>query len=140
MIRRAGKNDWDEVMDIWLNANIEAHSFIDEDYWRGNFDSVREIIPKAEVFVSENNGQVNGFIGLSDDYIEGIFVKSSERSKGIGTELLCAAKDKKDVLSLSVYKKNTKAVLFYQNAGFEITEKRIDENTLEEEYTMAWHR
>ena len=43
-------------------------------------------------------------------------------------------------LKLNVYKKNIRAVVFYQHRGFKIVNQEIDENTAEEEYTMEWHR
>ena len=46
----------------------------------------------------------------------------------------------KDYLKLNVYKKNRKAVVFYQHRGFKIVNQETDENTSEEEYTMEWHR
>ena len=45
-----------------------------------------------------------------------------------------------DQLQLNVYKKNMRAVVFYQHRGFKIVNQKIDENTSEEEYTMEWHR
>ena len=44
----------------------------------------------------------------------------------------------RDILSLNVYKKNARAVMFYQYCGFRIVNQVIDENTSEEEYTMEW--
>lgn len=140
MIRRFEYNDLDEVMSIWLLANTEAHSFIGADYWRNNYEFVKEMIPKAEVFVAEADGKIKGFIGLTDTYIAGIFVKKTEQSKGLGKELLHAAMETRDILNLNVYKKNTRAVMFYQYFGFKIVNCEIDENTSEEEYTMEWHR
>ncbi|MDO4942562.1 MAG: N-acetyltransferase [Lachnospiraceae bacterium] len=140
MIRKFEKNDLDEVMSIWMNANIEAHSFIEADYWKRNFDSVRKMIPEAEVFVSEIDGEINGFIGMIDHYIAGIFVRNSDRSKGIGTSLLHTVKQKNETLSLQVYKNNKKAVLFYQNAGFKIAAEEMDEDTSEMEYKMVWYQ
>lgn len=139
MIRKFDGNDLDEVMSIWLTANMEAHSFIEADYWKSNFDSVREMIPAAEVFVSEKEGRINGFIGIIDHYIAGIFVRSSDRSKGIGTNLLNTVKKKKEALSLHVYKNNKQAVLFYLNAGFRIAAEEMDEAVSEMEYMMEWH-
>lgn len=138
MIRRFKERDLDEVMSIWLTANIEAHSFIEADYWRGNFDYVKDAILTAEVFVSEIEGQINGFIGIIDNYIAGIFVKSSERTKGIGSDLLNTVKKEKEILSLKVYTKNENAVSFYRNAGFKIEAKDMDEETSEMEYMMTW--
>ena len=101
---------------------------------------VRKLIPEAEVFVEEENEEILGFIGLTDTYIAGIFVKATEQSKGVGTELLRTVMKLKDYLKLNVYKKNRKAVVFYQHRGFKIVNQKIDENTSEEEYTMEWHR
>ena len=139
MIRRFEYMDLDEVMNIWLHANMEAHSFICVDYWKDNYEMVKEMIPKAEVFVSEENELISGFIGLTDIYIAGIFVRSAEQSQGVGTELLHTVMKLRDNLRLNVYKKNTKAVSFYQHYGFQIINQGIDESTLEE-YTMKWHR
>lgn len=139
MIRRFENKDLDQVMSIWLQANMESHSFIESDYWKNNYEMVREMLPKAEVFVSEENGQIRGFIGLIDTYIAGIFVRVAEQSKGVGTELLHTVMKLRDNLRLNVYKKNTKVVSFYRHYGFQIINQGIDESTLEE-YTMEWHR
>ena len=140
MIRRFETRDMDQVMALWLHANIESHSFIEADYWKKNYDMVRKLIPEAEVFVEEENEEILGFIGLTDTYIAGIFVKATEQSKGVGTELLRTVMKLKDYLKLNVYKKNRKAVVFYQHRGFKIVNQETDENTSEEEYTMEWNR
>ena len=105
-----------------------------------NYEMVREMIPKAEVLLSEENGQIRGFIGLIDTYIAGIFVRAAEQSKGVGTGLLQTVMKSRDNLRLNVYKKNMRAVSFYQHYGFQIINQGIDESTSEEEYTMEWHR
>ena len=140
MIRRFENKDLDQVMSIWLQVNMESHSFIEADYWKNNYEMVREMIPKAEVLVSEENGQIRGFIGLIDTYIAGIFVRAAEQSKGVGTGLLHTVMKSRDNLRLNVYKKNMRAVSFYQHYEFQIINQGIDESTSEEEYTMEWHR
>ena len=140
MIRRFENKDLDQVMSIWLQVNMESHSFTEADYWKNNYEMVREMIPKAEVLVSEENGQIRGFIGLIDTYIAGIFVRAAEQSKGVGTRLLHTVMKSRDNLRLNVYKKNMRAVSFYQHYGFQIINQGIDESTSEEEYTMEWHR
>lgn len=140
MIRSFENKDLDQVMSIWLQVNMESHSFIEADYWKNNYEMVREMIPKAEVLVSEENGQIRGFIGLIDTYIAGIFVRAAEQSKGVGTGLLHTIMKSRDNLRLNVYKKNMRAVSFYQHYGFQIKKQEIDESTSEEEYMMEWHR
>ena len=51
MIRRFENKDLNQVMSIWLQVNMESHSFIEADYWKNNYEMVREMIPKAEVGV-----------------------------------------------------------------------------------------
>lgn len=138
MIRKLEEKDLEEAARIWLDSNIEAHSFISETYWRGNFKIVKEMFLDTEVYVSEKAGEIQGFIGMMDDYIAGIFVKCEARSRGVGKELLDYVKERKSHLTLSVYQKNEKAFRFYQRENFVIEAEAVDENTGEKEYKMVW--
>ena len=142
MIRQCIDNDIDAVMQIWLNTNIQAHSFISAYYWQSNFDIVKEMLPHAEIYVHEDNctKQMDGFVGLNNNYIEGIFVKETMQSKGIGRQLLNHAKEVKSTLKLSVYKKNEKAIKFYLREKFKIQSENVDDNTGEKEFIMFWNR
>ncbi|WP_051505141.1 GNAT family N-acetyltransferase [Paenibacillus durus] len=71
-------------------------------------------------------------------YIAGIFVSNEAQSKGIGTKLLETIKERYSELSLTVYKKNMKAVNFYQRELFVIKQEQIDKNTEEAEYLMVF--
>lgn len=140
MIRQYNEGDVDAVMQIWLDTNIQAHNFISSDYWRINSKMVREMLPHAEVYVNENDCtyQIDGFIGLNDNYIEGIFVKKTMQSKGIGKQLLNHVKKVKSTLRLSVYQKNEKAIKFYLREKFSIQSEKVDDNTGEKEFIMVW--
>ena len=85
MIRKLQNADMDRVAGIWLDANLRAHCFISPQYWKSNFDPVKEMLPRAEVYVYENDREIWGFIGLNGEYIEGIFVSGEIQSRGIGT-------------------------------------------------------
>ena len=98
------------------------------------------MLSQAEVYVYEDGQKIQGFIGLSDKYIEGIFVSEKMQSQGIGKLLLHYIKDRKDVLRLNVYQKNTRAIHFYQREGFDVQNSGLDEATGEKEYVMAWQR
>ena len=142
MIRQCIDNDIDAVMQILLDTNIQAHSFISAYYWQSNFDIVKEMLPHAEIYVHEDNctKQMDGFIGLNNSYIEGIFVKETMQSKGIGRQLLNHAKEVKSTLKLSVYQKNEKAIKFYLREKFKIQSENVDDNTGEKEFIMFWNR
>ena len=138
MIRELQRDDINKVADIWLDTNIKAHSFIPAQYWKGNFKLVKELLLQAEVYVYENNQEIQGFIGLNGEYIEGIFVSDENQSQGIGERLLNYIKNKKSKLSLSVYQKNSRAISFYKREGFEIQHSGLDEATGEKDYVMTW--
>ena len=140
MIRVLQKADIERVVDIWLDTNLKAHYFIPGQYWKDNIDLVKEMLPQAEVYVYENDCQIEGFIGLNDEYIEGIFVSAEMQSQGIGKILLNYVKGKRNKLILNVYQKNTRAISFYQREGFEIQYSGLDEATGEKDYVMAWQQ
>lgn len=129
-------------MQIWLQANLDAHAFIPASFWEAHFEMVRDLLPQAELYVHEDAGtrQIDGFIGLTENHIEGIFVVKSARSKGIGKALLDYAKSRKPRLDLSVYQKNERALAFYQREQFTVQSEGIDEDTSEAEIQMLWTR
>ena len=142
MIRKFENLDLDAVMQIWLQANLDAHAFIPASFWEAHFEMVRDILPQAELYVHENEAtqQIDGFIGLSESHIEGIFVAKSARSKGIGKALLEYAKSRKPRLTLSVYQKNERALAFYRREQFTVQSEGIDEDTNEADIQMLWTR
>lgn len=140
MIRKLQKADINRVADIWLDTNLKAHYFIPAQYWKNNFELVKDMLMQAEVYVYEKNQEIQGFIGLNGEYIEGIFVSEQMQSKGIGKLLLHDIMDKKAKLILSVYQKNTRAIHFYQREGFEIQREGLDEDTGEKDYVMIWEQ
>ena len=140
MIRRLQKPDIDTVSDIWLEANRDTHDFIPAEYWENEFLPVKEMLLQAEVYVytDEYKNEIEGFVGLDQEYIAGIFVRKEARSKEIGKALLDFVKGKKQELTLNVYQKNERAVRFYERERFYIVESTMDESTGEKEYLMRW--
>lgn len=142
VIRIFRENDLDAVAQIWLDTNIKAHNFILKEYWTDNYEMVKDTLPQAEIYVYEDDetNKIDGFIGLTDNYIEGIFVREAVQSKGIGRQLLDYAKGIKSNMRLSVYQKNIRAIGFYQREQFVIQSENIDENTNEKEFIMTWSK
>ena len=142
MIRKFESRDLDAVMQIWLHGNLNAHAFIAASFWTEHFEMVRDLLPQAELYVHEDAGtrQIDGFMGLTENHIEGIFVAKAARSKGIGKALLEYAKSRKPCLTLSVYQKNQRALAFYRREQFVVQSEEIDEDTNEAEIQMLWTR
>lgn len=142
MIRKFKEDDLNTVMQIWFDTNIKAHHFISRQYWVDNYEMVKDILPKKEIYVYEddNINQINGFIGLMDNYIAGIFVNKNNQSRGIGKQLLDYVKEIKETLNLSVYQKNIRAISFYQREQFVIQSEHIDNDNNEKEFIMTWSK
>ena len=142
MIREFKNEDIDRVMDIWLNTSIVAHDFIDPNYWRDNFDVVKNYyIPACETYVYEDELGIQGFISLlKDNFIGAIFVDDANRGKGIGSALMNFVKDKYGDFLLETYKENINAINFYKKHGFEIMCENLSEETNKVEVVMAYYK
>ena len=140
MVKKFRKCDLPAVMQIWLDTNIYSHDFISKGYWIKNYDMVKQLLPQAEIFVYEDDNikQIYGFIGISGNYIEGLFIRTDMQEQGYGKKLMDYAKTNRSDLKLSVYQKNVRAVHFYKREQFIIEAEKFDGNKNEKEFLMAW--
>ncbi len=109
MISRLQSEYTGRVAQIWLEGNLNAHCFIPAQYWRDNFELVKELLGQAEVYVYEDARQIQGFIGLNDEYIEGIFI-DMRWSQGIGKTFTGFCEKTEKLSCLNVYQKNIRAI------------------------------
>lgn len=140
MIRKFEEKDTERVMQIWLEVNIETHNFVLSNYWLSQYQSVQEQLLQADIYVYEQDKKIQGFVGMTDDYLAGIFVDKKCRSMGIGKGLLERVKENYPVFTLNVYQKNRRAVDFYLREGLSVVSEGFDEDTAETDYTMAWNQ
>lgn len=138
MIRRMQPKEIEAVSDIWLQGNLEAHSFVKKNYWINNLNSVKEQFKEADIYVFVDNEQIMGFAGLQKNYLAGIFVKKEYQNHGVGRKLLDYLKREYSELSLDVYDKNIQAKNFYLQNNFKVIHENIDKSTNEVEYQMSW--
>lgn len=140
IIRKFNEFDLKRVMRIWYDGNLEAHDFIDREYWDRNFGYVKRALSEAEVYVYEVNGYVVGFVGIDDGYLEGLFVDKEYRGLGVGTKLVDYIKEKYDFFTLHVFENNYGAITFYENRGLIKKEESVHEDLGEVEYLMYYRR
>lgn len=62
-----------------------------------------------------------------------------EQGKGFGSALLEDAKNRRESLQLTVYKKNIPSIKFYEKHGFNVLGEQIDEHTGHPELVMKYH-
>ena len=141
MIKEFKIENLEEVMEIWLQNNINAHNFIERDYWINNFDLVKKLLPDTKVYIFQEDNIIKGFIGVIEDgYIAGLFVKEKYQREGIGEKLIKYIKPKYNQLKLDVYSKNKNAIKFYLKNNFKIVNEKNNEDTNELEYEMIFSK
>ena len=140
MIRSFSPEDTPRVMEIWLEASRLAHGFIPMEYWLNTAPVVEdEILPRAQTRVFVREGQVLGFLSLIEkSHIGALFVDPDCQGQGIGRALVEDCKKDRDLLTLSVYQKNTGAIAFYRSQGFLPLGEDTDPATGEGELLMCW--
>ncbi|CUU49844.1 N-acetyltransferase [Clostridium beijerinckii] len=139
MIKDFKLDNLDKVMEIWIDTNIEAHDFIPKEYWKDNFELVKQMLPSADIYIFEENNIIKGFIGIVEqNYIAGLFVKKEYQREGVGKKLIEYCKSKYSNLTLHVFTKNMTAVNFYMKNNFKVIDEHINEDTKAVEYTMAF--
>ncbi|CAM4042530.1 putative acetyltransferase [Ectopseudomonas alcaliphila] len=141
MIRPYHRTDSDAVLDLWLEASLQAHDFVPQAFWREQLTAMRDhYLPQAETLVLEENDQVLGFVSLHEQRLAALFVSPHAQGRGLGRQLLDEAKRRRDSLELGVYRANTRAVAFYRAGGFVTVDETRDPHTGQLELTMRWSR
>lgn len=139
MIRAFESSDMNDVLNIWLEASIRAHSFVGKEFWESRVDDMREIyIPASDTYVFSENGTVKGFFSLHADSLAAMFVSPDAQGKGIGQQLMNKAKSLRRKLNLTVYRENEKSIQFYRKCGFKPVKERADEHTGHIEILMEY--
>ena len=124
-------------MKIWLDASVRAHDFVDPRFWQSKVgDMEQTYIPASETYVYEDEAGIKGFFSLYENTLAAMFVSSEYQGEGIGRTLIARAKQLRRELELRVYKKNPKAVRFYERSGFEAVSEKVDEQTGQPELVM----
>lgn len=140
MMRNMQIEDINRIMEIWLEASIKSHGFINKKYWLAKVPAVQaQIQSQANTIVWEEKGKIVGFISLIDkSHICGLCVDNMLQCRGIGSALILTMKQVWPILSVRIYAKNLRAVGFYRRHGFKIIMSEIDINTGEEVLLMYW--
>lgn len=79
-----------------------------------------------------DDGCVKGFIRMSENEVQKLFVEPVLQKKGIGALLLAFAMEEKGAKTLWALEKNTRAIAFYERHGFKKTGDRKPEDDTDE--------
>jgi len=139
MIRAFEVSDMNDVLDIWLRATIEAHSFVGREFWESKIEDMQKTyIPASDTYVFIDREVIKGFFSLHGDTLAAMFVSPDFQGRGIGQQLMAKAKFLRNILNLTVYKENPRSIDFYRKCGFVIIKEEVDEHTGHVEILMEY--
>ena len=108
-----------ELIKVWEKSVRATHYFLEEaDIQHYQSLILRTYFDKVQLFYIKNEDKILGFIGISGQMIQMLFVDCLAFGKGVGTALLNFAVEHYQANSVDVNEQNTQAVGFYEHFGF----------------------
>jgi len=102
--------------------------------------SWRDMLDTDTAWVAESEGHVVGFCVREDDNITGLYVTRDAQSCGVGKALLDLAKLDRDLITVWVYEKNSRAWAFYRREGLVEIGREKDEDSHLMYIESRWNR
>lgn len=119
-IIKCKKGDYPTLEDIWERSVRTSHDFLsEEEIGEIRSQLAPKYFPGVAIYAIKDGRRICGFIGLSDDKIEMLFVDSDKLRNGYGSALLDFAKIK-GMRLVDVNEQNDSALAFYQANGYRV--------------------
>lgn len=113
------RSDDDAIVQIFLDASREAHSFLGEAFITKAAQDVRTLyLPNANTHVLTQDGAIRGFIALVGKEVGGFFMDPPHRGHGHGRAMMDDALAREGQLELDVFARNAIGRRFYSRYGF----------------------
>ncbi len=130
MIRAYQPDDLFAVQEVWYQASLVAHPFLEDDFLMLERKRIADVyMPLAETWVYVLNEEVIGFLSLIEHEVGAIFVHPDQQNKGMGRALMDHACTQSATLELDVFKANAIGRRFYERYGFMPLKEHIHEET-----------
>lgn len=114
-----------KLLEVWEDSVKATHLFLSTE----EIKNIKEYVPQAlkeieHLIIMENENHTPvAFMGIEDTKLEMLFIRNSERKKGLGKQLLNYGIEKYNVNELTVNEQNPNAKEFYEHMGFKIYKK-----------------
>ena len=119
-IIRCTEEDYETLAGIWERSVMATHDFLkEEDFNEIKTALIPDYFSNVDLYAISENGVYAGFIGLSPDSIEMLFIDSDRRDRGYGSALTEFAKQH-GATKVDVNEQNPSALNFYKAKGFRI--------------------
>ena len=119
-IIRCYENEYPALVEIWERSVKATHTFLsNEDLKKIKKALIPYYFQNVKLYALSDSERMTGFIGLSSNLIEMLFIDDSCRGKGYGSALVAFAL-KQGATKVDVNEQNASALNFYQARGFRI--------------------
>lgn len=114
--------EFDALLSLWEASIRATHKFLSDEDISFLKPLVRnEALPNLVLRgVRNSNGTLLGFLGVSDNEVETLFVTPNSFGQGIGKALMEYAESEFCTTKVSVNEQNPEALGFYQHLGYKI--------------------
>jgi len=129
MIHKASLTDYPILVGIWESAVRATHDFLSEEDLEYYKSQLPLYFQHVSLFVFKDNEDIKGFLGVSEDKIEMLFIDDKFRGQGVGKILLNFAINELNIRKVDVNEQNIQALAFYEHFGF----KKYDRSELDSE-------
>ena len=119
-----------KLAEVWEDSVKATHLFLSEEEIMTIKEYVPQVLKKvAYLIIVENEDNIPiAFMGIENTKIEMLFIKNSERRKGLGKQLLNYGIENYNVNEVAVNEQNPNAKEFYEYMGFKIYKRtELDE-------------
>lgn len=130
-----------KLLEVWEDSVKATHLFLSNE----EIENIKKYVPQAlkgvsHLIIIENENNVPiAFMGIEDTKLEMLFIKNSERGKGLGKQLLNYGIRNYNINELVVNEQNSKAKGFYEHMGFK-TYKRSELDEQGNAYPILYMR
>lgn len=120
MITPLTPQEFPALIPVWESAVRATHSFLSEHDIAALRVQIPHYFPAVTLRVwRDEHAQIQGFIGVSGDTVEMLFINAESQGKGIGRALLAWAIEQ-GAIQLDVNEQNPQALAFYRHCGFDV--------------------
>lgn len=114
-----------ELLEVWEDSVKATHTFLSSK----EIENIKEYVPQALksvaylIIIENENHKPIAFMGIENNKLEMLFIKNSERGKGLGKQLLTYGIENYNVNELAVNEQNPAAKGFYEHMGFRVYQR-----------------
>ncbi len=130
-----------QLLEVWEDSVKSTHLFLSSE----EIENIKEYVPQALkeisylIIIENENHLPIAFMGINGTKLEMLFIKNSERGKGLGKQLLNYGIENYSINEVTVNEQNPNAKGFYEYMGFK-TYKRAELDEQGNHYPILYMR